>query len=443
MAADLPDFAAARRHVLREVVRFVRVLRREGAAVQATAALPAVEALVRVGFDDRRRARAALAATLVTDPRDREILAEHFGEFWYRLRTGLEASATVSGTGDRGRDGDGGGERLDPGDAAAVLDPEDFDVETDPSGDDGAGDEGSDGDAEVLARQVAESSAVDDTDATTEARPGTYSASGPRTAVDGEGPAPGTQLDRTATRRLARALATLSGRRWSRARACGAVDARRALRESLDTGGVAVHLPHRERIPAALRACVLVDVSQSVVDAIDRRFLLTFLDELVAEGRSVRVFLFDTDIREVTDIFERAEGDPSAALAGAEVAWGGGTRIGASLSTLRREWPHAVGRRTVTLVVSDGLDVGEIEDLRQGITWLSGRSRAVVWLNPLAATAGYEPTCRGMATALPYVDGFFAFAGPADVTAVAEHLERHGLDGPAGGGHDVRPPGGV
>ena len=86
------------------------------------------------------------------------------------------------------------------------------------------------------------------------------------------------------------------------------------------------------------RTCVLVDESRSVLDAIDRAFLLDFLDQLVAAGRSVRVFFFDTAIREVTDVFAGARGDPATALERAEVAWGGGTRIGESLGTLRERW---------------------------------------------------------------------------------------------------------
>jgi uncharacterized protein with von Willebrand factor type A (vWA) domain len=239
-------------------------------------------------------------------------------------------------------------------------------------------------------------------------------------------------------RRFERALATLSGRRWQRARAGEAVDARRALRGSLDTGGVPVRLPTRERADAAIRACVLVDVSQSVLDAIDRDFLLSVLAELVDAGRSVRVFFFDTEIREVTGVFEAARGDPVRALERAEVAWGGGTRIGNAVGTLGQRWPDAVGRRTATLVVSDGLDVGEVDVLESEMTWLARRSRAVLWLNPLAATRGYEPTCRGMATALPYVDGLFAFAGPADVAEIARQIERHGIGGPVGYEHDFR-----
>jgi uncharacterized protein with von Willebrand factor type A (vWA) domain len=430
---DVPDFAAARDHVLRETVRFARLLRQEGVAVPATATLPAVEALVRVGLDDRRRVRAALRATLVTDPRDRETLDDHFGEFWYRLRTGLEATATVDDVGDRA----GGEDRAaGPDVEGTVAGGESGQARRAVEVDALTGREHDESETAVRSRRVSESPATAADGHTDEGRPGTYSAAGERAPVADV--AGGTPVSPGAMARFERALATLSGRRWSRSRAGEAVDARRALRESLATGGVTVALPRRERALSAFRACVLVDVSRSVLDAIDRRFLLSVVDALVADGRGVRAFFFDTDIREVTDAFETAAGDPAKALEAAEVTWGGGTQIGDALATLGRRWPHAVDRRSVTLVVSDGLDVGETDDLQAGMAWLASRSRAVVWLNPLAATTGYEPTCRGMVTALPYVDGLFAFAGSEDVAEIARQLRRHGIGGRVGYEHDGR-----
>ncbi|HEY8022521.1 MAG TPA: VWA domain-containing protein, partial [Thermoanaerobaculia bacterium] len=35
---------------------------------------------------------------------------------------------------------------------------------------------------------------------------------------------------------------------------------------------------------------------------------------------------------------------------------------------------------------------------------IRARARRVLWLNPLAGDARYEPTARAMAAALPYVD---------------------------------------
>jgi hypothetical protein len=427
MPTDPPDFVAARDHVRKQLVTFARTLRAEGAAVPANGSLEATRALVEVGLADRERVRAALKAALLTDVRDADVFEAHFPAFWYRLRSGLEATATADDVGDRSR-GTGG---LYATDAAAGGD----DAVASAVGDGSSADESASADEEVRSRELVDhdvdGAQVSDDERT---RSGTFSPAGegePVAAVSG-----GT-VDRASVRRFVDALATLSGRRWSPAGHGDAVDARRALRESVGTGGVALSLPTRERTPTDLQCAVLVDVSQSVLDTLDRGFLLTFLDALVEESRSIRLFFFDTDVREVTDAFDDS-GDPAAALARAEVAWGGGTNIGGSLSTLRTRWPDAVDRRTTTLVVSDGLDVGEADELEAGMVWLSRRSNAVLWLNPLAASAAYEPTCRGMATARPYVDGLFAFAGSDDLSEIARQLARHGPRGPVGYEHDFR-----
>jgi hypothetical protein len=425
-----PDFVAAREHVLGEVVTFARRLRRHGLSVPANAALSATEALCAVGLSDRDGVRAATHATLVADARDTETFDAHFPEFWYRLRTGLEATATSDDVGDRSNSGAFYGAEVD-GDVADELT-----ADAGGDGDVGGGGDAGGGDETVYERRLVDHDADAAVDGTGErSRASTYSAGGAGTAVEDE--TAGRTLDRNALARFQQALSSLAGRRWT-ADDGRRIDARRALRSSVGTGGAVVSLPTRDRKPTAFRACLLVDVSQSVLDTVDRGFLLSVLDALVAEGRGVRVFFFDTAVREVTDVFTNSRGDPAAALERAEVAWGGGTRIGDAVSELRRRWPDAVDRRTVTLVVSDGLDVGEVDELERGMSWLSGRSRAVVWLNPLAASAKYEPTCRGMAASLPYVDGLFAFAGSEDLAEVARQLSRHGPRGPIGYEHDFR-----
>jgi uncharacterized protein with von Willebrand factor type A (vWA) domain len=439
---NAPDFTAARDLVVTEVVRFERRLRAAGAAVPATAALPATEAIAAVGLSDRGAVRAALHATLVREHRDTATFDDLFEEFWYRLRTGLEATAAAD---DEAR-GEGRSDRDVATDVAGSLADEeaatdaDVDVDVDADGPTPDGREGDRDEWAVQSRRVTDPDPGDGGGpalATAgDERAGTYSPAGGREAVDDSSTGVAT-VDAAILSRFERALASLSGRRWTSG-GRETVDARRALRESLATGGVAASLPRRERDRTAFRACVLVDVSRSVLDALDRAYLLSVVDGLVADGRSVRAFFFDTDVREVTDAFATAAGDPASALARAEVAWGGGTRIGSSLTAVRERWPDAVDRRAVTLVVSDGLEVGEVDALEREMAWLARRSRAVVWLNPLAASTAWEPTCRGMAAALPYVDALFAFGGDADLADAAEQLTRRGSHGAVGYEYDFR-----
>lgn len=88
-------------------------------------------------------------------------------------------------------------------------------------------------------------------------------------------------------------------------------------------------------------------------------------------------------------------------------AWAGGTSIGACLRDfLRRFADRMVGRETVVMITSDGLDVGAPDLLRDAMQELNRRSAGVVWLNPLLETEGYEPTATGMRVARPYVSTF-------------------------------------
>jgi len=247
-----------------------------------------------------------------------------------------------------------------------------------------------------------------------------------------------TGVESAAIDRFVDALATLPGRRRRASRSGERVDARRALRASLETGGAAIDLPRREPAPTELRCCLLVDVSGSVLDTVDRSLLLAFAERLHASAREARVFLFDTDLRDVTTQFDHANGDPAASLRDAAVEWGGGTHIGGAFTTLRRDHPHAVDRRTAVIVVSDGLDVGDRTVLTDGITWLSNRAGALVWLNPLAVSPSFEPRSRGMAACEPYTDALFGFAEPSDLAEAARQIERQGLDGPLGYEYDPR-----
>ncbi|HEV8580472.1 MAG TPA: VWA domain-containing protein [Thermoanaerobaculia bacterium] len=63
-----------------------------------------------------------------------------------------------------------------------------------------------------------------------------------------------------------------------------------------------------------------------------------------------------------------------------------------------------VDGRTVVLLLSDGLDRGDLAPLQGAMRAIRARARRVLWLNPLAGDRRYEPTARAMAVALPYVD---------------------------------------
>ena len=424
----VPDFPAARRHVVTEVLRFTGRLRSDGVAVPANGGLEAARALAVVGLADRDRVEAALRATLIAEGDDREAFEAAFPPFWSRLRGGLEGVATDDG--DVGSDSRRPESTLEADDVSVTL--ENADVPSlEPEGDDGPDEV----DVRLATGRRHASGDRPTGRGADDAR--RYSAVGGGERVD-TGHEPAASESHSTVDRFAAALTSLPGRREHPAVAGSRVDARRALRASLETGGTPLSLPTRDPVRSELRCCVLLDVSGSVLDTIDRSLLLAFATRLSEVARTARIFLFDTELVEATAAFERARGDPAAALRAAEIEWGGGTQIGTALETLRRRYPDAADRRTVVVVVSDGLDVGDAELLESGITWLADRSRAIVWLNPLAVSPRYEPRSRGMATCLPYVDSLFGVAEAADVAEAARQLERRGVGGPVGYEYDPR-----
>lgn len=380
---------------------FVERLRATGVDVPADGGLAAAEALVALDSHETAMVRTALRASLVTNPADYERFDRLFEEFWPPAGGGMEVAESATGL------------------AGAAAGSADQDADPDPETTHDNREEGG------RSHRQAHASGLEEAETEETAGAPVYSRSGQShaLAVSMDSQAD-TRTFQRSFERFSAALATRAGRRTVRGSA--RVDSRRLLRESLSTGGVPLPLPEEEPDETAVEGVLLVDVSRSVLDAIDTGFLIRFLRAAHTEWRHARTFLFDTDVLEVSK--ELAAPTPAAAvraLEAADLKWGGGTRIGDAIATVRERAHRSIDRNTVVVVVSDGLEVGDIETLRRGMAWLARRSATLVWLNPLAGLDGYEATCRGMAAALPYVDAFFPFAGPADVTCAAVGLERN------------------
>jgi uncharacterized protein with von Willebrand factor type A (vWA) domain len=169
----------------------------------------------------------------------------------------------------------------------------------------------------------------------------------------------------------------------------------RTMRHAGHTGGELLVLRRMQRRRAPLPLLVLVDVSGSMERY--ARLLLAFLHAATRAHRRRDVFAFGTHLTDLTPAFRQADTDAMLAAAGAAIDdFAGGTRLGASLATLReRHARRLVGRRTLVLVISDGLDTGEPEDLGRELDWLTHRCRRLLWLNPLLRFEGYAPLARG------------------------------------------------
>jgi uncharacterized protein with von Willebrand factor type A (vWA) domain len=192
------------------------------------------------------------------------------------------------------------------------------------------------------------------------------------------------------------------------------------LRASLQTGGEAIAARWLRRPERAPRFVLIVDGSRSMSD--HARTALQFAVALASVTTRLEVFTFSTGLERVTDDVRRAAAGERRRLERLRHAWAGGTSIGVCLRDFLRRFGARVGRDTIVLIASDGLDVGDLTTLQDAMRVLQRRSAAVVWLNPLLETKGYEPSASGMRTARPYVTTFTSVCDPLSLFRLSREI---------------------
>jgi uncharacterized protein len=232
---------------------------------------------------------------------------------------------------------------------------------------------------------------------------------------------PADQLDEVArlTVLIAKRLARRVSRRRRPVRRGGVVDLRRSIRANMMKGEI-VELRRRERRRRKVRLVLLCDVSGSM--DLYSRFLLQFLFALQNVFGRVETFTFATRLTRVTHHLKGASYRQALRRLTEVRDFSGGTRIGECLRDFNREWSHLVDRQTIVILLSDGWDTGEPEDLAVELLALKRRAGRLIWLNPLLGNPSYEPLTRGMAAALPLVDRFAAAHNLASLRDLATHL---------------------
>jgi uncharacterized protein with von Willebrand factor type A (vWA) domain len=222
-------------------------------------------------------------------------------------------------------------------------------------------------------------------------------------------------------RRMVRRLANNPSRRWRPVRRGRRINLRRSLRQSLKTGGEIVELSYKERKPKRTKLVVICDVSGSM--DIYSRLLLQFIYGLQNSFARVESFVFATSLSRITGhlknkTYERALERLSSKVHG----WSGGTRIGESLAGFNAEWLRRIDKRTVVIILSDGWDTGEPQQLATALSQLQQRAGRLIWLNPLLGSSSYEPLTRGMQAALPFINVFAPAHDLASLRALEPHL---------------------
>ena len=197
-----------------------------------------------------------------------------------------------------------------------------------------------------------------------------------------------------------------SRRRVPSSRARGALDIRRTVRQALRSGGEPVEIARTVPGQQPRRLVLLLDVSGSMEPY--ARALIGFVHASVAGRARVEAFALGTRLTRLTR--ELSQRDPDRALQAASLVvedWSGGTRLGDGLGRFNDEWGcRGMARGATVVILSDGWDRGEPQEMEIQMQRLARVAHRVVWVNPLKASPGYAPLARAMAAALPYVDDF-------------------------------------
>jgi uncharacterized protein with von Willebrand factor type A (vWA) domain len=229
----------------------------------------------------------------------------------------------------------------------------------------------------------------------------------------------GVQSD--ALRRLAREAPTRlprrRGHRRMRARRGPWADLRRTLRESVRNDGEVMRLGRLKRRTRPRKMLLLIDVSGSMKARSEDNLRLAHT--LVQATRSIEVFTFGTRLTRVTRALRLKRREQALAAAAHLVSdWDGGTRIGDALQAFLAV-PRFGGyaRGAAVVILSDGLERGDLSALRDAVARLSWRAWRMSWLTPLAAGPGFVPQTEALIAIRRFVDDMADGGSSAAVVA--------------------------
>lgn len=186
----------------------------------------------------------------------------------------------------------------------------------------------------------------------------------------------------------------------------GAIQLGKSIRKNLQYGGTLIKLEKTKPKQEKFRLLVLLDISGSM----DKYsfYLLKFLWSLRAHFKEIEAFAFSTSLMHITPFLSEKDLQQTLQMVAHNVThWSGGTKIGDCLQDFNENYSKRyLNGKTITIVMSDGLDTGTPEVLEKEVERIKLRSKKLVWLNPLKGMEGYQPIQQGMQAALPSVSHF-------------------------------------
>jgi uncharacterized protein with von Willebrand factor type A (vWA) domain len=189
-----------------------------------------------------------------------------------------------------------------------------------------------------------------------------------------------------------------------RARRGPFADLRRTLRDSVRNDGEVLRLGQLRRRLRPRKLLLLIDVSGSMKARTEENMKLAHA--LLQIVPAAEVFTFGTRLTRVSRPLRLKRREQALNAAAHLVSdWDGGTRIGDALQAFLAV-PRFAGyaRGAAVIVISDGLERGDVSALRDAVARLSRRAWRISWLTPLATGLGFRPQTEALIAIERFVD---------------------------------------
>tara|TARA_B100000965_G_C19233462_1_gene601176 strand:- start:210 stop:671 length:462 start_codon:yes stop_codon:yes gene_type:complete len=136
--------------------------------------------------------------------------------------------------------------------------------------------------------------------------------------------------------------------------------------------------------------------------------MLFFSYLLIQQQNDTEVFTFGTKLTRITKLLKNKDIDFSLEKIGNIVTdWAAGTKITSSIHDFNFNWSRRILTKNQTLLlISDGLERDNKNNLDVEISRLSMFANNIIWLNPLLRYKNFEPRVKSIKTILKYVDKF-------------------------------------
>ncbi len=234
--------------------------------------------------------------------------------------------------------------------------------------------------------------------------------------------------ERELCRRITRAadigLPRQKTHRTARLRRPGMLDMRRVLSHMRRSGGEVIHLSYRRHPLRIRRVLMLIDVSGSLRTTSPDA--LRCAHALMKASPRMEVFAFGTRLTRITKALAKDDIDQALLqLSDAIFDFDGGTRIGPTFEDfLRDNRLQTLARGALVLVVSDGLERGDVSAMKRATEQLARLAHRLLWLTPLMSDPAYRPATRGMKAILGSLDRLGDASSLASLCDEIEHLDK-------------------